>query len=98
MTEVYITFDDFPDNIIPHLCIRKSGKEYKLMETKDFGDCDTLQEWLANMAKDNPVYKEDIFAKSEQFARSIRQAFEIRANEYADIAEQERIIRAWECE
>ena len=51
MTEVYITFEDFPDNIIPHLYIRKSGKEYRLMETKDFEDCDTLQEWLANMAK-----------------------------------------------
>lgn len=63
---IIITFEDFPDQIFPHLCCRDgSGQEHQLYEPPELCYA-TWQEWLSAMASANPQYRHEILDKAEE--------------------------------
>lgn len=87
---IIMTFEDFPDQVFPHLCCRNSSGQEKLLHEPPELCCDTWQEWLLAMASANPQYRHEILDKAEEFARKLELAEKIRKEELDSIRAEER--------
>lgn len=87
---IIITFEDFPDQVFPHLCCRDSSGQEKLLYEPPELRCDTWQEWLSAMASANPQYRHEILDKAEEFISDLELAEKIRKNELDSIRAEER--------
>lgn len=87
---IIITFEDFPDQVFPHLCCRDSSGQEKLLYEPPELCCDTWQEWLSAMASANPQYRHEILDKAEAFISDLELAEKIRKNELDSIRAEER--------
>lgn len=68
---IVMIFEDFPDQVFPHLCCRDgSGQEHQLYEPPELC-CDTWQEWLSAMASANPEYRHEILDKTKDFVSEL---------------------------
>lgn len=86
---IIITFEDFPDQIFPHLCFRDgSGQEHQLYEPPELCYA-TWQEWLSAMASANPQYRHEILDKAEEFISDLELAEKIQRAEEASIRAEE---------
>ena len=90
---IVMTFEDFPDQVFPHLCrCDSSGQEKRLHEPPEL--CyDTWQEWLSAMADANPEYRHEILDRTEAFISDLELAEKIQRAEEASIRAEER--RLW---
>lgn len=87
---IVMTFEDFPDQVFPHLCrCDSSGQEKRLYEPPELC-CDTWQEWLSAMASANPQYRHEILDRIEEFISDLELAEKIQRTEEASIREEER--------
>lgn len=87
---IIITFEDFPDQVFPHLCCRDgSGQEHQLYEPPELS-YETWQEWLSAMASANPQYRHEILDKTKDFVSELELAEKIRKNELDSIRAEER--------
>lgn len=87
---IVMTFEDFPDQVFPHLCCRNNSGQEKLLYEPPELCCDTWQEWLSAMADANPEYKREILDMTEDFLSRLEQAEEIQKNEMDSIRAEER--------
>lgn len=87
---IIITFEDFPDQVFPHLCCRDSSGQEKLLYEPPELCCDTWQEWLSAMASANPQYRHEILDKTKDFVSELELAEKIRKNELDSIRAKER--------
>ena len=88
---IVMMFEDFPDQIFPHLyCRNSSGQEKLLYEPPELCCWDTWQEWLSAMASANPQYRHEILDKAEEFASKLELAEKIRKEELDSIRAEER--------
>lgn len=87
---IIITFEDFPDQVFPHLCCRDSSGQEKLLYEPPELCCDTWQEWLSAMASANPQYRHEILDRIEEFISDLELAEKIQRTEEASIREEER--------
>lgn len=90
---IIITFEDFPDQVFPHLCCRDSSGQEKLLYEPPELCYETWQEWLSAMADANPEYKREILDKTEDFVSELELAEKIRKNELDSIRAEERWLR-----
>lgn len=74
---IVIMYEDFPDQVFPHLCCHDSSGQEKLLHEPPELCCDTWQEWLSAMADANPEYELELAEK-------------IRKNELDSIRAEER--------
>ena len=87
---IIITFEDFPDQVFPHLCCRDSSGQEKLLYEPPELCCDTWQEWLSAMASANPQYRHEILNKAEEFISDLELAEKIQRAEEASIRAEKR--------
>lgn len=87
---IIMTFEDFPDQVFPHLCCcDSSGQEKRLYEPPEL--CyDTWQEWLSAMASANPQYRREILDRTEEFISDLELAEKIQRAEEASLRAEER--------
>lgn len=87
---IIITFEDFPDQVFPHLCCRDSSGQEKLLYEPPELCCETWQEWLSAMADANPEYKREILDRTKKFISDLELAEKIQKNELDSIRAEER--------
>lgn len=89
---IVMTFEDFPDQVFPHLCrYDSSGQEKRLHEPPEL--CyETWQEWLSAMADANPEYRHEILDRTEEFISDLEIAEKIQRAEEASIRAEERLL------
>lgn len=71
---IVIMYEDFPDQVLPHLCCRNSSG----------------QEWLSAMAHVNPEYRHEILDRTEELISDLELAEKIQKNELDSIRAEER--------
>lgn len=86
---IIITFEDFPDQVFPHLCCRDSSGQEKLLYEPPELCYETWQEWLSAMADANPEYKREILDRTEKFISDLELAEKIQKNELDSIRAEE---------
>lgn len=87
---IVIMYEDFPDQVLPHLCFRNSSGQEKLLHEPPELCYDTWQEWLSAMAHVNPEYRHEILDRTEELISDLELAEKIQKNELDSIRAEER--------
>lgn len=87
---IVIMYEDFPDQVFPHLCCRNNSGQEKLLYEPPELCYDTRKEWLSAMANANPEYRHEILDRIEEFISDLELAEKIQRTEEASIREEER--------
>lgn len=87
---IVIMYEDFPDQVFPHLCCRNNSGQEKLLYEPPELCYDTWKEWLSAMANANPEYGHEILDRIEEFISDLELAEKIQRTEEASIKAEER--------